>query len=56
MFVATVVDRKNTSFSFLGERMEKNEKLGYQLIGSRKFTKSIAATGTIARQGVVVFI
>ena len=42
-------DRKNTSFSFLGERMEKNEKLGYQLIGSRKFTKSIAATGTIAR-------
>ena len=40
---------------FRGEN-GKNEKLGYQPIGSRKFTKSIAATGTIARQGVVVFI
>jgi len=36
--------------------MEKMKNLGYQPIGSRKFTKSIAATGTIARQGVVVFI
>ena len=56
MFVATVVDRKNTSFSLFRGENGKNEKLGYQPIGSRKFTKSIAATGTIARQGVAVFI
>jgi len=33
---------------FMGEN-ENNEKPGYQPISSRKFNKSIAETGTVAR-------
>tara|TARA_B100000929_G_scaffold178939_1_gene141717 strand:- start:673 stop:816 length:144 start_codon:yes stop_codon:yes gene_type:complete len=41
MFVATVVYRKNISFSFYRGENGKNEKLGYQLIGSRESSPKV---------------